>query len=256
VPQILSFGEVERILGRILQVAPERMPTLRARLKQWQKLDLPEGIKTGKGVRAEYGPEQVLQIAVLAKLLGTGMSLENAVLNVKRGWLVIKAQIVRALIAIALQEGPVYLTVSVDALAQLRYSEALGKLGVTYAVVGSHTPDLVNALRKSHDNGGIYDDAVFALEGVTIELTTFLCAVMDAMRSEGRYFGAWKEAFGEWFVTLEAHVDDLIKNGDQDNLGEVPRLRPSKFRQEAVDAIEIVIRNTPGADVKVFGSDA
>jgi hypothetical protein len=73
-----NYGEVFTLLGMAHGVPKEREPALRGRLQHLQKLGFPEGIKTGRGRPAKYGPAQVLGLLVAFELLQLGLTPERA----------------------------------------------------------------------------------------------------------------------------------------------------------------------------------
>jgi hypothetical protein len=109
----------------IAGVHPERAETFRSRLKQWQKMGFPAGTRVGKGVKAEYGATQILQLVMLVKLLRIGLTPERAQNLVSLAWDRIRAGFCEALICMANAEDHLhYFLIQLDALSDLSAPEA------------------------------------------------------------------------------------------------------------------------------------
>lgn len=65
-------------------IPDDRQVALRGRLQRLQKLGFPKGTNTGKGRAAQYGPEQLVWLAVAFELLEIGLTPERAANVVQR----------------------------------------------------------------------------------------------------------------------------------------------------------------------------
>lgn len=116
----LSFAEAQMVVSLVAGISVDKSETFRSRLKQWQKMGFPEGTKVGKGVKAQYGASQVLQLVILVKLLRIGLTPERAQNLIKTGWKRFKGGFVEALACMANGETHLhYFFIQLDALSQL-----------------------------------------------------------------------------------------------------------------------------------------
>ena len=74
----LSYRQLEACLQDFLSVHPDSVPTLRARIKQLQRMGFPEGVNSGRGIKVTYSGEQVFQLATAFELISSGLSAEQA----------------------------------------------------------------------------------------------------------------------------------------------------------------------------------
>ena len=116
----LSFSEASFITAMVAGVHPERGETFRSRMKQWQKSGFPDGTRVGKGVKAEYGATQVLQLVMLVKLLRVGLTPDRAQKLILAAWPRIKAGFCETVICMANVEDHLhYFLIQLDALSDL-----------------------------------------------------------------------------------------------------------------------------------------
>lgn len=116
----LTFAETHFVVATIVGVRPSKGETFKSRLKQWQKMGFPEGTKVGRGVKAEYGALQVLQLALLVKLLRIGLTPERAQSVITTAWTRFMAGFVEALICMSNGEDHLhYFMIQLDALSDL-----------------------------------------------------------------------------------------------------------------------------------------
>lgn len=76
---MLSYGEVFSLFAHMHQVALSKHTAFRGRLQHFQKLGFPEGVNTGRGRPAEYGPEAVASLAFALELTQMGLNPERAI---------------------------------------------------------------------------------------------------------------------------------------------------------------------------------
>lgn len=69
---------MEEVFATVHRIAPGKRGAFQARLRHLQRLGVPPGTNTGKGVAAAYGPQQVAILAVALELLQLGLSPEHA----------------------------------------------------------------------------------------------------------------------------------------------------------------------------------
>ncbi|OAO01661.1 hypothetical protein A8B75_14975 [Sphingomonadales bacterium EhC05] len=75
----LQYSQIIAMLSGRHRIASESMIAFKARLKHFQKLGFPEGTNTGKGKKAEYGWDELIQLATALEMLEIGMTPEKAV---------------------------------------------------------------------------------------------------------------------------------------------------------------------------------
>lgn len=122
-PGGVRFADFETVLSAVAGVFNNRRATFASRLKQWQKMGFPATPKAGRGGRAIYRLQHILQAAILIELLGLGLTPERGIALVKHWWPQIRAGLIEAVDMI--ERGspePIYLAVSLDALSELRLS--------------------------------------------------------------------------------------------------------------------------------------
>lgn len=118
----LTFGQVTDILMLANGIPEARRGTFVARLKQWQKMGFPDGVKgVGRGVKVEYGAVQVYQLALHMRLLSLGLTPERSQKLVGAGW----QRLADAIVMTALRKAQgdqdyCYLIIRWDALTELR----------------------------------------------------------------------------------------------------------------------------------------
>lgn len=116
----LSFSEASYITAMVAGVHPERGETFRSRMKQWQKSGFPDGTRVGKGVKAEYGATQILQLVMLVKLLRVGLTPDRAQKLILAAWPRIQAGFCETVICMANVEDHLhYFLIQLDALSDL-----------------------------------------------------------------------------------------------------------------------------------------
>ncbi|PQM27663.1 hypothetical protein CVO77_03575 [Sphingopyxis lindanitolerans] len=116
----LTFAEAQFLVSLVAGIQPEKGETFRSRLKQWQKMGFPEGTKVGRGVKAQYGARQILQLVLLVKLLRIGLTPERAQSVIKEAWTRFMGGFVEALICMSNGEDHLhYFTIQLDALSEL-----------------------------------------------------------------------------------------------------------------------------------------
>lgn len=117
----LTFAQAQFIIAASAGVAPETLGRLTSRLKQWQKMDFPEGTRgVGKGSKAEYGAAQVFQLMLMMKLLKLGLTPDRAKEIISTGWDQFRHGILEALVSHGIGDGQRhYFVVQLDALSEL-----------------------------------------------------------------------------------------------------------------------------------------
>jgi hypothetical protein len=116
----LSFAEAQFVVACVAGIAPDKQETFRSRLKQWQKMGFPEGTKVGRGVKADYGAQQVFQLVLLVKLLRIGLTPERAQTLIRTAWPRFMGGFAEALVCMANGEEHLhYFLIQLDALSDL-----------------------------------------------------------------------------------------------------------------------------------------
>lgn len=93
---VLTYGQIEALVGELHGIAPRRMSALRARLKHFKRLGFPPGVNTGRGRPAEYGPGQIVNVLFAFQLLELGFAPERSKLFLAR---------IRSIIAIVVRNA-------------------------------------------------------------------------------------------------------------------------------------------------------
>lgn len=82
----MTFGKVEALLSTYFRIDPDRAGTFRARLKQLQRLNFPQGVNVGRGTRFEYETEHVIKLTFAFELLAVGLPAKLVTEIVEKGW--------------------------------------------------------------------------------------------------------------------------------------------------------------------------
>jgi len=93
-PMRFTISQIETIIAEAFDFAEARSAALHARLKHFQRLQFPPGINVGGGKRANYGPEQLLQVAFAISLIDLGFSPTRAIVATTMSWNEIRQGIV------------------------------------------------------------------------------------------------------------------------------------------------------------------
>lgn len=116
----LTYAEASFVTGLLAGIDPSKVETFDSRMKQWQKKGFPEGTRVGKGMRAEYGATQIIQLALMAKLLKVGLTPERAQNVIQSGWEAFKDGVVETLTCQANDADHLhYFMIQLDALSDL-----------------------------------------------------------------------------------------------------------------------------------------
>lgn len=83
---ILSYGQVEAAIVAHLRVHPDKIGTLRARVKQLQKLQFPAGVNVGRGAKMHYSAEHLFKLVTAFELINVGLPALPATTIVERNW--------------------------------------------------------------------------------------------------------------------------------------------------------------------------
>jgi hypothetical protein len=121
----LKFEEARFVIAFANNIRPEKSGTFTSRVQSWQKLDFPEGTRSGRGVKAEYGAKQIFQLAIMMKLQRLGLTPERAIKVVKQGWPGFRDGIIETLMCHYNGETHLhYFVVQLDAISDLSDPEA------------------------------------------------------------------------------------------------------------------------------------
>ncbi len=82
----LTYGQLELTLASHLQIHPDKVPTLRSRIKQLQRLQFPPGVNVGRGSKMEYTGEHLFMLVTVFELIGFGLPAQTACNLVKDHW--------------------------------------------------------------------------------------------------------------------------------------------------------------------------
>jgi hypothetical protein len=92
----LSYRQLEAILTAYLNVHPDKVGTFRSRLKQLQRLEFPQGVNIGRGVRMTYSADHILQLATAFEVIGAGLAAKAATDLVTKHWSAFQTAFARA----------------------------------------------------------------------------------------------------------------------------------------------------------------
>ena len=81
----LSYGELDAVV-RVMHGIDPSEAGLVARFKYMQRMGFPEGVNSGRGVRAVYDLEATLKVLLAFELLETGATPTRVVRMVRTGW--------------------------------------------------------------------------------------------------------------------------------------------------------------------------
>lgn len=82
----LSYSEIISILSALNGIPAESDGAFRARLRNFQRLGLPEGSKTGKGRKADYDLAMLLQLVLAVEFMQAGVSPRQTVAMITTNW--------------------------------------------------------------------------------------------------------------------------------------------------------------------------
>lgn len=80
----LTFNQVEAVFARRFQVPEQRAVAFRGRLQHLQRMNFPSDVNTGRGRKAVYGWQQVIQLMVALELIDLGITPDVAAKSVLR----------------------------------------------------------------------------------------------------------------------------------------------------------------------------
>ena len=75
----IGFAQFEAVLLDALMVAPSKRPAFLSRIKQWRKMGFPQIVPVGRGGRATYTMQHLLEVLVLVNLLDAGVPPDRAI---------------------------------------------------------------------------------------------------------------------------------------------------------------------------------
>lgn len=82
----LSYSDLVDFLCWMNRIAPDSEAAFRARLRHFQRLGFPEGSNTGKGKRAKYDLDMLLQLVIAIQFMQAGMTPQRIVHLVTKNW--------------------------------------------------------------------------------------------------------------------------------------------------------------------------
>jgi hypothetical protein len=82
----LTYGQLELTLASHLHIHPDKVGTLRSRIKQLQRLQFPPGVNVGRGLKMEYTVEHLFMLVTAFELIGSGLPALPACNLVKQHW--------------------------------------------------------------------------------------------------------------------------------------------------------------------------
>ncbi|PSO12626.1 MULTISPECIES: hypothetical protein [unclassified Sphingobium] len=94
---ILTYAQIESTLAGHLRVHPDKLGTLRARIKQLQKLQFPPGVNVGRGTKMAYSGAHLFQLLAAFELINIGLPAATATGLVTPNWRQFAAGFARAM---------------------------------------------------------------------------------------------------------------------------------------------------------------
>ena len=234
----------------VADISVLKSETFRSRLKQWQKMGFPEGTKVGKGVKAEYGASQVLQLVLLVKLLRIGLTPERAQSLIKFGWKRFKGGFIEALNSMKNGENHLhYFFIQIDALSELT---SPGESDHMYTFVDVFADyELLMALDSPDPNWTeqeIKQQSYLSylvknrmLMTITVEidsLFTWIWAALDAVNKSPEIFA---DEFAEWAAELQKKEDDC--QSSQEHFDKDPFKQSIALRTDNMDRQQLALQS-------------
>lgn len=241
----LSFAQAHFLVGMVAGVHPDRAETFRSRLKQWQKMGFPEGTRVGKGVKAEYGATQVLQLVMLVKLLRIGLTPERAQNLIFNAWDRMRAGFCEAIICMANAEDHLhYFLIQLDALSDLSSPEGSDHMHTFVDVFTDHEMRLAwNDADPdwSEEQAQQKEYSTFLLRNrmavsISIEIDSLLVWVFLGLQQ----LDVSPEVFGDEFAAwiTEMRGEDFANFGDREHFDSDPFNQSVALRGENFDRVE------------------
>jgi hypothetical protein len=92
----IGYGTLEDVLFRMFGLRPKQRGALVGRLKYFARLGFPQAAKVGRGVRARYGAEDVIQLALALEITDLGVAPVPIVERIVRDADLIRAAVAKA----------------------------------------------------------------------------------------------------------------------------------------------------------------
>lgn len=121
----LSYGQLEHSLAMYLRIHPDKVPTLRSRIKQLQRLQFPPGVNVGRGAKMMYTREHLFQMAIAFELIGCAVPAQTACQVASRHWEEFGAGIALAMLngrRMEMEVSDVHAVIQINALHELQIS--------------------------------------------------------------------------------------------------------------------------------------
>ena len=83
----LTYSDLLKLLASVNYIAPESEGAFKARLRHFQRLGFPTGSNTGKGRKAEYDVDMVLQLALAIQFMQAGIPPQHIVSLITKNWI-------------------------------------------------------------------------------------------------------------------------------------------------------------------------
>ena len=240
------------VVSFVSGIRVDKSETFRSRLKQWQKMGFPDGTKVGKGVKAEYGASQVLQLILLVKLLRIGLTPERAQYVIKNGWKIFKAGFVEALNCMRAGETHLhYFFVQLDALSDLTSPTGSGHMHIFINVLSDDEmlmawddadPEWAEEHIQEHSQlARLVKDRLYS--SITIEIDSlffFLWAALEAIDKGPEIFS---EEFLAW--DREAQAQEAVFQSSQKHFDNDTFNQSIAQRTNNMDGKELAQRSLP-----------
>jgi len=202
----LSFADAQFITALSAGIDKSKLETFASRLKQWQKKGFPPGTQVGKGARAEYGAAQILQLALMAKLLKVGLTPERAQHVIETGWSAFRDGFIETMLCQANDADHLhYFLIQLNALTDLTnpgsdhdhiFVEILTDEEMSEAWAPAEEIDSDEDLKR-------YEYFRFVVKNrmalsITVEIDSLLIWIWSAMKVKGHSPEIFAEEFAAW----------------------------------------------------------
>lgn len=234
----LNFSQASFLISLVAGVKSDRAQTFQSRMKQWQKSGFPEGTRVGKGVKAEYGATQILQLVMLVKLLRVGLTPDRAQTLVLTAWPRIKAGFCETIMCMANHESHLhYFLIQLDALSDLTTEGGADHMHTYVDVFTDSEMHLAWSeddpeMDKKQRNQKAYSAYLLRnrmADSISIEIDSLLVWIFIGLKTIEVSPSVFEDEFAEWIVDMR--INGFGEQHDQNYFDEKPT--PSALPEQA-----------------------